>query len=127
MVQAKKFEQRKNVKYYAPQSPNFVKIKKGEAYEGIFLGTGHTTFGVSYNFADCGTGERFTIGGNRAQLDQVFQELLGNPVGYPDQTLIGHKIEVARLPEDAIAKGSGNQVAQYVIAHIKDGCPKKCK
>jgi len=125
MVQAKKAGTSKGVRFHAPQKPNFVKLQKGEAFEGVFLGVVQTIYGKAYAFVD-ERGEKFTLGGQRAVLDQCFLELLGNPSAYPDQTIIGHKLIVERS-EDDIESKSGRMVAQYQIGHVFSTCPKKCK
>jgi hypothetical protein len=113
-----------NTKYFTPSKPNFVKLRQNESLEGIFLGVGHSQYGPCYKFRD-EKGEIFTIGGNRAQIDQLFTELMGSPQGFVGDTIIGHMLVVERLA-DTESK-SKRKVAVYRIGHVIDKCPKGCK
>lgn len=112
------------VDWHKASKPNFVKLKPGEAYNGVFLGVVKTRFGDGYKFQN-EEGKIFTIGGNRAQLDSIFQELLGNPQGFIGDTIIGHALIVAR--ETDTQSSQGRKVAVYAIGHDKAHCPKGCK
>lgn len=114
-----------NVKWTRPSKPNFVKLRAGDYYAGIFMGVVTTQFGPGYKFRDHETGEIFTIGGNRAQIDQIFTELMGSPQGYVGDTIIGHALIVGR--EVDTESKAGRRVAQYVVGHDLDRCPKNCK
>lgn len=117
----------KSGKVFNPAKPNFVKLRAGDFIEGIFLGTAHTLHGIAYKFQSLDKSEEiFSIGGGRAQLDQLFQEVMGNPKGFVGDTIIGHCIAIDRL-EDTRAKVSGQQVNQYQLTHVVGKCPKKCK
>lgn len=122
---AQSMENSNAVTWHKPSKPNFVKIKEDQAYDGIFLGTVTTQFGVAYKFRSHDSGEIFTVGGNRAQLDQCFQELLGSPQGYVGDTIIGHALIVARLKNTE--SKAGRKVAVYQIGHDLARCPKGCK
>ncbi|MFA5430363.1 MAG: hypothetical protein WC329_04320 [Candidatus Omnitrophota bacterium] len=113
-----------NISWRKPSKPHFVKLAEGEMVEGVFQGMVKTQYGPGYKFIDEG-GNYFTLGGNRAQLDQIFAETLGNPEGFNGDTVIGHYIGVRRL-EDTKSK-SGRTVAQYEIGHFFDKCPRGCK
>lgn len=114
-----------SVTWHKPSKPNFIKLRENEAYDGIFLGTTTTQYGIAYKFKAHDNGEVFTIGGNRAQLDQCFQELLGSPQGYVGDSIIGHALIVARLANTE--SKTGRKVAVYQIGHDLNRCPKKCK
>lgn len=114
-----------STKWFKPQAPNFVKLKEGNSVEGIYLGPGHSQYGISYKFYDPDTKVNFTLGGNRAQLDQVFAELAANPQGFVGDSIIGHYLIVMRLP--AVESKQGRKVAQFQIGHVLDKCPKGCK
>jgi hypothetical protein len=109
-----------------PSMPNFVKLKEGQFIEGIFVCAGSSMMGKTYKFADA-NGEIFTLGGNRVQLDQLFDEFLGNPKPLTgDDTLIGHFLIVERL-QDVHSKSSDHMIAQYQIGHDIRRCPKEQK
>jgi hypothetical protein len=113
-----------NVKWNRPSKPNFVKLRAGDRFDGIFLGMVKTQFGPGYRFRSH-EGEIFTIGGNRAQIDQIFVELMGSPQGFVGDTIIGHALIVAR--EADTESKAGRRVAVYAVGHDLDRCPKGCK
>lgn len=111
--------------FQRPSKPHFEKLKAGDMVQGIFVGVVTTRFGPGYKFRHYDKDEYFTVGGNRAQLDQIFQEVMGNPQGYNGDTIIGHAIALKRDADTQ--SGSGRKVAQYMIAHVFSKCPKGCK
>jgi hypothetical protein len=88
------------------------------------MGRYQSQYGPAYRFRD-ESGVIFSVGGNRAQIDQVFDELLGNPQGFIGDTIIGHYLIVARL--SGVMSKSGRKVSVYKIGHVLDRCPKGCK
>lgn len=114
---------RRRVAWHGAGRPNFVTLAIGEAVSGTFVGTVKTNFGIGYRFRG-EDGVFFTMGGNRVQLDQVFQDLMGAPVGFIGNTIIGHSIAVRRL--DDVESSNGNFVAQFEIGHL-DPCAKGCR
>jgi hypothetical protein len=117
-------EQPAGTKYFSPSKPNFVKLRQGESYEGIYLGMAHSQYGPVYKFKD-DKGEIFSIGGNRAQIDQLFTELSASPQGFIGNDIVGHYLVVERLA-DTVSK-SQRKVAVYRIGHVLSKCPKGCK
>lgn len=117
-------QQSSSTKWFQPSKPNFAKLKEGQSIEGIYLGLGHSQFGPCYKFQTEKDGV-VTLGGNRAQIDQVFGELAANPQGFVGDTIVGHYLIVMRGP-DTQSK-AGRKVATYQIGHVLDKCPKGCK
>lgn len=113
-----------NTRWHTPSKPNFIKLRAGARVSGVFMCKHTTQYGPAYKFRD-DKGEIFSLGGNRAQLDQIFDELLGNPQGFIGDTIIGHYLIVERGQDTE--SHSGRKVAQYQIGHVLDKCPKGCK
>jgi hypothetical protein len=113
-----------NVQWRQPSKPNFVKIHEGEMYEGIFIGRVRTQYGPGYRFRGY-DGEVFTIGGNRAQMDQIFEEALASPQGFIGDNIIGHSLILMRMKNTE--SKTGRKVATYQLGHDLDKCPKGCK
>lgn len=111
--------------YQRPSKPHFIKLGPDDIVSGIFVGMVQTRFGPGYKFRNLETDAYFTVGGNRAQLDQVFAEVMERPEGYIGDTLNGHAISLKRFEDTQ--SGSGRKVAQYGIKHEYDKCPKGCK
>ncbi len=102
-----------------------MKLREGDKCEGIYLGLGHTQYGICYKFKDPKSQVIFSLGGNRAQLDQVFSELAASPQGFMGDTIEGHYLIVMRMPNTE--SKAGRRVAVYQIGHDLDKCPKGCK
>lgn len=113
----------RKIRYYDRPKPNFVSLAEGESVEGVFLGVSASQYGPTYKFKGP-EGERFQLSGNRVQLDQIFADLMADPDGFEDQSIVGHYLIVERI-EDQTSK-SGREVAQFKLGHLFDECPKKC-
>jgi len=111
------------VQWKKASKPNFMKLIEGEQVEGIFLGCGTSQFGVCYRFSGEG-GVVFTLGGKRAQLDQIFTELMGNPEGFIGDTIIGHRLAIRRLSN--VLSKTGRKVGVFEVGHVVENCPKQC-
>lgn len=111
--------------FQTPSKPHFIKMKEGEVISGIFSEIVQTRYGPGYKFRDLQTGAYFTLGGNRAQLDQLFAEVMENPEGFIGDTIKGHAIAIKRM--ENTQSGSGRKVAQFALAHLFSVCPKGCK
>ena len=112
-------------KTYTHKPPDFAKLKEGDTLKGIFLGTTQTQYGIAYKIRNA-DGVVKTLGGNRFQLDSIFEEMMADTEAFGEHGLKGHLIEVRRLPGNVTTK-SGRTVGRYEVAHIFEGCPLGCQ
>jgi hypothetical protein len=117
----KRQEPTAGTKYFKPSAPEYIKLRANQTLEGLYLGPAVSNFGICYKFR-LDDGRIVRLGGNRVQLDSLFQEVETLPDFKGD--LAGHYLEVRRGAD--VESKSARRVAQYEIGHVVPRCPK-CK